>query len=71
MPGTGLNGKRAMTPPPLGEPTTAIHINVAEIPDHVRDNLAAATLDLIRDILRNPDSRAMLEARIKAKKAAV
>ena len=56
--------------PSLGEPNTAVHINVAEIPDHVRDSLAAATLDLIRDILRNPDSRAILEARIKAKKDA-
>lgn len=57
--------------PPLGELTDSIHINVDEIPDYVRDELAATTLDLIRDILRNPDSRAMLEARIKAKEMAI
>lgn len=54
--------------PPLGELADSIHINVDEIPDYVRDELAAATLEFIRDILRNPDSRAMLEARIEEKK---
>lgn len=54
--------------PPLGELTGSIHINVDEIPDYVRDELAAATLEFIHDILRNPDSRAALDARIKAKK---
>ena len=39
-----------------------IHINTAEIPDYVRDNLAAATLQLIRDILRDPGGREKLEA---------
>lgn len=34
-------------PPPLGELTDSIHINVDEIPDHVRDELAAATLEFI------------------------
>ena len=34
-------------PPPMGELTTAVHINVAEIPDHVRDDLAATVLDFI------------------------
>lgn len=57
--------------PPMGELTAAVHINVAEIPDHARDVLAAATLDLIRGILRQPGGRAALDERIKAKKAAV
>ena len=51
-----------VTPPPMGELTTAVHINVAEIPDHVRDDLAAATLDLIRGILRQPGGREALDA---------
>ena len=58
-------------PPPMGEQTAAVHINVAEIPDHARDVLAAATLDLIRGILRQPGGRAVLDERINAKKAAV
>ena len=57
--------------PPLGELTDSIHINVDEIPDYVRDELAAATLDLIRGILRQPGGRAALDERIKAKKAVV
>ena len=57
--------------PPMGELTTAIHINVAEIPDQVRDDLAAATLDFIRGILRQPGGREALDAKIKAKKAAI
>ena len=39
-----------------------IHINTAEIPDYVRDNLAAATLQLIRDIQRDPGGREKLDA---------
>ena len=63
--------RREYTAPPLGELTEAVHINVDEIPGHVRDDLAAATLDLIRGILRQPGGRAALDERIKAKKAAV
>ena len=57
--------------PPMGELTDSLHINVNEIPDYVRAELAAATLDLIRGILRQPGGRAALDERIKAKKAAV
>ena len=52
------------------ELTDEIHINTAEIPDYVRDNLAAATLDLIHSILRQPGGRAALDARTAARKAA-
>ena len=62
---------RKYSAPPLGEPTTALHINVEEIPDYVRDDLAAATLDFVRGILHQPGGRAALDAKIKAKKAAV
>lgn len=41
---------------------TAVHINVAEIPDHMRDNLAAATLDLIHNILSQAGGREALDA---------
>ncbi len=66
-----LKDREYCAAPPMGELTTAIHINVAEIPDHARDDLAAATLDFVRGILRQPGGRAALDAKIKAKKAAI
>ncbi len=56
--------------PPLGELTDSIHINVDEIPAHVRDELAAATLEFVRNILRQPGCRAMLDAKIEKGKTA-
>lgn len=55
-------------PPPLGELTDSIHINVDEIPDYVRDDLAAATLDFIRRLLSNPETRKMLEAKTEERR---
>ncbi len=66
-----LTNREYCAAPPLGELTAAVHINVAEIPNHARDDLAAATLDFVRGILRQPGGRAALDAKIKAKKAAV
>ncbi len=63
MPRTVLNGKESAPTPPLGELTTAIHINVADIPDQVRDTLAAATMDLLQSILSQPGGRERLEAK--------
>lgn len=40
----------------------SIRINTAEIPDYVRDNLAAATLRLIRDVLHESGGREKLDA---------
>lgn len=54
--------------PPLGELTDSIHINMAEMPDHVRDELAAATLEFIRGILRQPGGREKLDAKIEERK---
>jgi hypothetical protein len=54
-----------------GELVNEVHINTAEIPDFVRDNLAAATLDLIHGILRQPGGREALDAKTAARKAAV
>ncbi len=48
--------------------TTEIHIDTSAIPDHVRDRLAAATLDLIHAILRQPGGREALDARTAARK---
>lgn len=47
MPGAVKTRAGYPPPPPMGELTTAIHINVDEIPDHVRDDLAATVLDFI------------------------
>jgi hypothetical protein len=47
MPGAVTKMRDYPPPPPMGELTTAVHINVAEIPDHVRDDLAATVLDFI------------------------
>ena len=66
-----LKDREYCAAPPLGEQTAAVHINVAEIPDHARDDLAAATLDFVRGILCQPGGRAALDAKIKAKKAAI
>ena len=38
--------------PPLGKASNSIHINVDEIPDYVRDELAVATLKFIDNIER-------------------
>ena len=46
-----------------------ITIDTAAIPAHVREDLAAATLELIRGILRKPGGRERLEAK-KAELAA-
>lgn len=54
-----------------GELVSELHINTAEIPPHVRDNLAAATLDLIHAILCQPGGRAALDAKTAARKAAM
>ena len=71
MPGTMKKRADYPVPPPLGELTTAIHINVDEMPNHMRDALAESTMELIRNILRQPGGRAALDERIKAKKTAV
>lgn len=55
-------------PSPLGELADSIHINVDDIPYHVRDELAAATLDMVRGILVQPGGREMLDAKIRERK---
>lgn len=47
----------------------SIKIDVSLVPDHVRDDLAAATLGFVRGILQQPGGREMLDAKIAARKA--
>lgn len=69
MPGSASQDDRRISLE--GELVNEVHINTAEIPDFVRDNLAAATLDLIHGILRQPGGREALDAKTAARKAAV
>lgn len=50
--------------------TNDIKIDFSAIPDHVRDDLAAATFECVRSFLQQPGGREFLEARKKAKKKA-
>ena len=58
-----------ITPPAMGELTDTIHIDTSMIPDHVRDSLAAATLDFINGILKDPDASKRLRERQAARLA--
>lgn len=61
-----MNGDRRQIACPAtleGELATELHIRTEEIPPEVRDRLAAATLDLIHSILRQPGGREALDAR--------
>ena len=60
---------RQITPPAMGELTDTIHIDTSLIPDHVRDSLAAATLDFINGILKDPDASKRLRERQTARLA--
>lgn len=44
-----------------------IQINTAEIPDAIRDRLAVATMEFIRNIMKQPGGREALEERMAAK----
>lgn len=46
-----------------------LHIDVSLIPDHTRDVLAAATLEMVRGILKQPGGREMLDAQTAKRKA--
>lgn len=48
--------------------TDAISIDFATIPDYVRDELAATTLESVRSFLQQPGGRESLDARIAAKR---
>ena len=50
--------------------TDTIRIDVASIPDYVRDSLAAALLAGVRELLRQPGGKEFLDAKIAADRAA-
>lgn len=50
--------------------TDAIKIDFASIPDCIRDDIAAATLESVKSFLRQPGGREKLNARKAAKKSA-
>ena len=52
----------------MSEPELSVQLDVSLIPDRTRDDLAAASLDLLRDILRQPGGREKLDAKIAARK---
>lgn len=49
--------------PPADAGKGPIVIDTAAIPAHVREDLAAATLELIRGILRQPEGRERMDAK--------
>lgn len=53
-----------------GEITDTITVDLDAIPGFIWDSLAAATMDLVRDILRQPGGRELLDAKTAARKAA-
>lgn len=65
-----MNESRCASLPEDDGLAAQIKVDTAAIPDHVRDALAASTLDLIHSILATPGGREALDARIAAKKAA-
>lgn len=65
-----MKSSQYISSPSDGEMTSAIKIDTSVIPNAVRDDLAAATLNLIHGILQQPGGREALDARIAARKAA-
>ena len=49
--------------------TDSVKIDFSAIPDHVREDLAAATFECVRSFLQQPGGREFLDARKAAKKA--
>lgn len=47
----------------------SIHIDVSKIPDYIRDDIAAATLQCVKNFLKQPGGRETLHKRIEKKKA--
>ena len=46
-----------------------VKIDVSSIPDAVRDDLASATLELVRGILRRPGGREMLDKKTQERRS--
>lgn len=65
------NAASTRLPPQEGELATEININVAAIPDYVRDDLADAVLKGFLSFVKQPGGRELLDAKITAKKMAL
>ena len=65
-----MSQARYILAPAEGELTDKSKIDTSLIPGEVRDRLAAATLEMVRGILRQPGGREALDARIAAMRAA-
>lgn len=61
---------RYISAPTEKQMTTEIHIDMAAIPAHVRDDLAAATLERFKAFCAIPGNVEWLDQRIAARKAA-
>ena len=65
-----MNSTQRILSPDNGGNTSAIKIDISTIPAEVMDDLAAATLNLIHEILQQPGGREALDAKTAARKAA-
>ena len=52
------------------EVVDSVKIDVSLIPDHVRDEFAAATLEFVRNIIRQPEGQEKIAAKSAALKGA-
>lgn len=52
------------------ESENIVKLDLSSIPDYVREEFAAATLEAVENFLRQPGGREFLDARKSAKKAA-
>lgn len=50
------------------ESENIVKLDLSSIPDYVREELAAATLEAVENFLRQPGGREMLDARTAARK---
>ena len=46
-----------------------LHVDVNQIPDHVRDRLAAAALEAVKEWMKDPETRKQIEDRTAKRKA--
>ena len=65
-----MDGTQCAFSPDNGGNTSEIKIDISAIPAEVWDDLSAATLNLIHEILQQPGGRAALDAKTAARKAA-
>lgn len=57
-------------PPTEDQITDTIHIDVTQIPNYVRDSLAAATLEAYKRSMQNPKIREKIERKSERRRAA-